>query len=1402
MSDAERGTEGTPGGPARPRRWLRRTSRAAGTAMVLSAALGIAAWMWMSSAAFEHSLRKRLIAGVEEATGGRAEVDRLHWNLLGLWAEADGLTIHGLEPAGVAPYAHVDSMRAQLSILDLFTVGAPTKVRLREAEVVRPSFHLIIAEDGSTNQPQPRHLQRLNKPVMETLFDAQVGDLVVKQGVVHIEKRSALSRREQVLPFDFEANDLAIRLRWMDAPRRVDPRNADANGSYRLELGTNDLRFVQGKVRAVPARIDVALLLFRDGVQLDSFRMSALGRTLSMRGKLTSFAHPVWEAEGDGQLDLRMLESTTGFAFAREGIVSLAARGTGQGGTFQASGTLSGAAVHYQDPVVDARTTELTARFHMDAKQLFVTDIHTRLAQGGVVDGDFRYDNWLDSTPLPAVQAALRRAHQTWNLPAGVVHGTLKDISLDTLMLMLASPQFRKLGFDAIVSGPAQATWTGLGTDLAIGGQLGLRPSAQAVAGEAPVHGLIDGVFHAEAGSVQVTSMDVQLPRSSLVGKGSLGVVPIERTSAMTLDFRSSDLSEFDTALNALQFHQGSRKASAALPFAVKGQAEFHGTLGSSWLTPRLEGHATASKIDLQIPSSSADPNAPLRFMSWDSIDAEGMYTPASIAIHRGVLKRDGASLSLQGEIDSGDPHYDTSKTETEFGMDSTLRLRADAQQYPLAELLKLAGMDAPIDGRLNAHVDLQGELRALNGSGNVEVSQAKAYGETIGHVVAAGTISGHQIKISSLSAEQSGGQLTARGSYDMEQERFQVDARGTAIDLASLHAMKAPVSAVEGRLGFTLAGEGTLHDPQLQAQATLSRIKVAGEPVADVELRATSRQHAVVYDISSHQTAGQLSAHGTTSLDANYDTKASVQVAGFDIGALLKLMKVTGISGQSDIEGSATISGPLAHLEKLNGEASLQQVAAVLQGVHLQSKGAVRARLSSGVVKLDPVEVTGEDTDLSVGGTLAVLGTQQLDVNAKGAVNLRLAGSLDPDLIASGVTSFEMEAHGPLSNPLLKGSVRFENASMALQDFPNGLSQIKGTLEFVQNRLEVRSLTAQSGGGQLSVGGYIGFQRGLYADLTATGKSIRVRYPQGVSSLADASLRLQGPQNNLLLNGNVVVTRFAINADLDMAAFAAQAPSVQTLLSPDAPSNHLRLDVHLTSAPQLNFQNAYAKLAGDVDLRLRGTLAAPSLLGRISLTDGSTSLGGTKYELQRGDIYFNNPVRIQPNIDLDATARVEDYDITLGLHGTPDKLKVTYRSEPPLPEADVIALLALGRTQNETSAYAQQQQQAGDNPTTDALLGGALNATVSNRVQKLFGSGAIKVDPNFIGSLGNSTARVTVVEQIGKNLTFTYASNVNTTTQQLIQAEIAINRHVSLLVTQDESGIFSMVVKARRRFR
>jgi translocation and assembly module TamB len=377
---------------------------------------------------------------------------------------------------------------------------------------------------------------------------------------------------------------------------------------------------------------------------------------------------------------------------------------------------------------------------------------------------------------------------------------------------------------------------------------------------------------------------------------------------------------------------------------------------------------------------------------------------------------------------------------------------------------------------------------------------------------------------------------------------------------------------------------------------------------------------------------------------------------------------------------------------------------------------------------------------------------------------------------------------------------VQFQNVNLAVQGIPNGLSNMNGTLAFNEDRLEVKDLVATTGGGQLKLGGSLSYQKGIFADLTATGETVRVRYA-GLSATANASFRLQGGPQSVLLSGNILVTRFGVGADVDFAQFGGGG-GIAAPPDPNAATNKIRLDIHVTSAPQLDFQNSYAKLAGTVDLTVRGTVAVPSILGRIQITDGSATFAGTTYQLQRGSVTFSNPVRIDPIIDLDATARVENYDITIGLHGTTTSLKPTYRSEPPLTEADIFNLLALGRTQEEAQLYQEQQVQAGTDPTTSALLGGALNATVSNRVGKLFGAGSVKIDPAFVGTLGNSSARITVQEPLSKQLTLVFATNVGQTAEQLIQVQYQLDQNKSIVATRDESGVFSIVYKIRQRYR
>jgi translocation and assembly module TamB len=616
----------------------------------------------------------------------------------------------------------------------------------------------------------------------------------------------------------------------------------------------------------------------------------------------------------------------------------------------------------------------------------------------------------------------------------------------------------------------------------------------------------------------------------------------------------------------------------------------------------------------------------------------------------------------------------------------------------------------------------------------------------------------------------------------------------------------------MDGVVSVVADANGTMTQPGLKANLKVTRATYKGQGIGEAAVEAHSTGDTVYVTANSTLVGAKVDATGQARLAGEYPAQAKVTITGLDIGKPMAMFGPGNMKVRSAIDATATVSGPLKRPKELSGEAQFSQVDVnfsesdvKVQGIELKESEPIRIALRDGVATLEQVHITGQDTDMRASGTAQLFGATnpkggKLDVKATGNVSMTLLHTFDSDIFSTGKVEFTVAAGGLVTNPELTGRVQFDKVNVAMDGVPNGLSNMNGTLVFNGDRLQVESLTATTGGGTLKLGGSIRYKNGVYADLSATGDVVRVRL-YGLSATANANLRLQGGTESAVLSGTILMTRFGIGPDVDFAAFGSPG-GVSAPPDPNSPANKIRLDVHVTSAPQLDFQNSYAKLAGTVDLTIRGTAAVPSVLGRIEINEGSATFAGQKYQLQRGEIYFTNPVRIDPIIDLDATAQVENYDITVGLHGTATNLKPTYRSEPPLSETDVFALLALGRTQEEAQLYQEKQVQQGTDPTTSALLGGALNATVSNRVQKLFGVGSVKIDPAFVGTLGNSSARITVQQQISRQITATFATNVNTSAQQLIQVQYDLNHDNSIVVTRDESGVFSVVYKLRKRYR
>ena len=1405
--------------PARPRKPSRRLLWLGGVGSLLLLVV-TAVLIWAGSSSCENLIRRRIESEIASATGGRVEIAAFHWHLFDLDAELAGLVIHGKEAPYEAPYVKVDHAHVRISVLQIFS----PRILLRDLEITRPAVHIIGYPDGTTNQPQPSRRNSSNKPVLDTLFDLQAGHLAVEQGTLDYEDRATtFDFQNRRLPLNFAASDVSTVLSYI-------PAQAKSPESYSLALGARDLQLARSTKSKTPyapveGYFQANLDFQRSAAFLRSLRITARSkgvpeRSLTVTGSLINFNQPHWSAIAQGDLDMRLLDPVTGYPDAPEGIAHINLTGDGQDGLFRIDGPLHVDGGAYVGNGVNARGVGLDARVHADPQQLIISSIIARLHQGGQIEGTVALAHWLAPVPGRAVfePAAPPPQKQSFFhkksapatarpkppvLPAdttipvdGKVAAQFKGVSIDTVLDLVSQPPYQRLGIDGLLNGPATAVWTKGDTNtLSVAANFKVNPSSRPPDSEAPASGFIDATYTQRDGAVDLRSLDLAMPGSRITAQGHLGAYPIKSPTAISIGVHSHNLGEFSRLISDLGFNRAGKTGAAALPATLAGEADFQGTWTGSLVDPHLAGNLKATNFSVELPPREGDSSP--RSIHLDSVDANGSYSAARLAIDNASLVHGPATIEASGSLTStapgNHPHFDSA---------SQLHIHVNGNRVDAQELGSLLGEQLPVSGELNAQLQADGPVQTLEGSGWVELDHGIVYGEPVSRIRAEGKIVGRVVQLASVNVSDQAGKISATGSYDLRSRQFQISAQGSAIDLSRIQRLQQEGLDTSGQLAFSVSGSGTTDDPHLQAQGTLTGLSLGGEPVGGVQITAHTANRVLLYDVATHFETATLTAHGQTALDRDYTTLASIDFAHFDIAAPLRLAHIPGLTGESSLAGNITVQGPLAHTDQLRGEARMQDLEVTLVGVHLRSEGPVHAALVNGRVTLDPLHITGEQTDIHAQGTFDIRNGRRLDLATNGSINMKLAETLDPDLTASGTTTFQVEAHGTPQNPGLRGRIDFKNASLALEDLPNSLSQLNGTLEFNQNRLEVRSLTASTGGGQLSVSGFLAYQHGIYADLSVSGKGVRIRYPEGVSSLADADLHLLGPQNNLLLSGNILITRFTVSPDLDIAGLAAQAGKVQPVASPDAPSNHIRLDVHVQSSPQLNFQNAYAKLAGDVDLRVRGTLATPSLLGRISVTEGSATIAGTRYELQRGDITFTNPVRIEPEIDLNATARVEDYDITLGLHGTPAKMNVSYRSDPPLPEADVVALLALGRTQNDQQIYGQQQMQTAANPTTEALLGGALNATVSSRVQKLFGAGSVKVDPNYLGVLGNSTTRITVEEQVGKNLTLTYATDVNTTAQQLLQAEIAINRHVSLLVARDESGVFSMVVKATRRYR
>jgi translocation and assembly module TamB len=228
---------------------------------------------------------------------------------------------------------------------------------------------------------------------------------------------------------------------------------------------------------------------------------------------------------------------------------------------------------------------------------------------------------------------------------------------------------------------------------------------------------------------------------------------------------------------------------------------------------------------------------------------------------------------------------------------------------------------------------------------------------------------------------------------------------------------------------------------------------------------------------------------------------------------------------------------------------------------------------------------------------------------------------------------------------------------------------------------------------------------------------------------------------------------------------------------------------VAVNSANSVNLTSRTLSIGGTANLQLRGTAADPVILGRVNLSSGDIILNGNRFVLSGGTVQFVNPSETQPVVNLTLTTSIQQYNINLRFQGPANQLRTQYSSDPALPSADIINLLAFGETTEASNANPTSTNQA-----AESLVASQVSSQVTSRVSKIAGISQLSINPVLAGgsSQGPPGANITIQQRVTGNLFITFSTNVASTQSQTIQGQYQVSPRVAVSATRDPNGGFA----------
>ncbi|MBC7909111.1 MAG: translocation/assembly module TamB domain-containing protein, partial [Pyrinomonadaceae bacterium] len=849
----------------------------------------------------------------------------------------------------------------------------------------------------------------------------------------------------------------------------------------------------------------------------------------------------------------------------------------------------------------------------------------------------------------------------------------------------------------------------------------------------------------------------------------------------------------------------------------LAGELAFNGNLRGRLTDPTIDGRASVGSFMMNERNLGA-------------LSARLNITPEIINVTEGKLTEpDGGGIQFA---------LNAPRTgENNISLEATLDQVNAGNLIAALPLIKpetrqsLSSLRSDLSGRVN----LTGLPDAMNGNADLRFGQGSISGEPFESILARATFNGSIVNLESVDARFNAGRVTANGTLDTKTLAFNLDAKGENIQLERLRTLAKNVNNLPiftGTANLNAKASGIFTDfssYQITFDGEGKDVTINGKPAGELTLvgRTENKQLNVTF------TTGLLGQPQIVKANVNLaDERLPVTVettfTQADLTSLFAVflppdsVRVTGrATGALRVTGNLTDEDKNFSTEGLQGKAEFSDLTVFVEDIQLSATSPLLVQFKSNEIFFEKTQFTGPGTNIVIGGTAALGKGGRQNLTVDGKLNLRALNGLSPDIFLAGAADVAVRVGGSFEQPRLSGSASLAGASVSVLVTDERLSvqNVKGRIIFNANQAQIDYLNGTIGGGRVSAtGGALldGFSPSRFR-LTVRGDDVTVPFPEGFRTTADANLeiggsRTGGGQLSMIISGAVNLRRAEYTQDIELADLINQRRegSLTEGGGESTLAASTQLDLRVEGRDALVVRNNLADTTGSVSLRIVGPLEDPIVSGRITATGGSLNFRRDRYEITRALIDLPAQRDADPILNIQAESEIKGYTVVANMTGPLSQPNVTLRSDPALPQADVVSLVLTGNLSSGdvgTSTLAQTGLGTAASLLTDSLI----NAPARRATDKLFGLNRFEIDPLITGRGGASpTARLTIGRQINKNLSITYSTNVTADQNQVLAVEYRVSNRLSFVAQYEQGSVnglqsrndnFSFEVRFKKRF-